>query len=433
MFADLYRQKLTTHQAAAARLRDNDRLVIALSMAEPRGLLGAIAQRLAAGDLKKLRVFSLLPLKHAMETVLRPELADCVEATTGFVSAGERGLVAAGLNYFAPNHFHQVPRLLCEEMGVDVTVTTVSPMDRHGYFSFGTANDYTSTTARAGRLLMVEVNPQMPRVFGASLIHVSEVDLIVEHDGPLNQFPNPTPTPEDAVIGKAIAELVPDGACLQLGFGALPNSVAAYLEGHRDLGIHTEVFAPSMVGLINKGVITGAKKNLHPRKHVFTVAQGDQAMLDFMDDNPAMESYPVSYTNHPGIIAQNENLISINAVLQVDLLGQCNAEFLAGHQFSGTGGQLDFVRGAYDSPGGKSILAFHATAKQGAVSRIVPQLEHGAMITTPRNDTHYLATEFGLANLKGKNTRQRALAIIDLAHPNFRDELLKAAEDMYLL
>lgn len=287
MHLDEYRRKLTTPEAAAARLLDNDRLIIALSMAEPRGLLEAIAARLAAGDLRKLRVFSLLPLKHALETVLRPDLADCVEATSAFVSAGERGLVASGLNYFVPNHFHQVPRLLTEIIGVDVTVTTVSPMDRHGYFSFGTANDYTSIAARSGRLLMVEVNPNMPRVFGGSLLHVSEVDLIVEHDVPLNLFAPPEPAPEDAVIGKAIAELVPDGACLQLGFGALPNSVAGFLEGHRDLGIHTEVFAPAMVGLIEKGVVTGARKSLHPRKHVFTVAQGDQAMLDFMHDNPA--------------------------------------------------------------------------------------------------------------------------------------------------
>lgn len=433
MFQDEYRRKLISPEAAAGRLLPNDRLVIALSMAEPRGLLEAVAARLAAGDLGKLRVFSLLPLKHALDTVLKPELVDCVEATTAFVSAGERGLVASGLNYFVPNHFHQVPRLLCDEMGVDVTVTTVSPMDRHGYFSFGTANDYTSTCARAGRLLMVEVNPNMPRVFGDCLVHVSEVDVIVEHDGPLNMFPNPDHAPEDQIIGKAIAELVPDGACLQLGFGALPNSVASFLEGHRDLGLHTEVFAPSMVGLIKKGVVNGARKNLHQRKHVFTVAQGDKDMLEFMDDNPAMESYPVSYVNRPSVIAQNANMISINAVLQVDLLGQCNAEFLAGRQFSGTGGQLDFVRGAFDSPGGKSILAFHSTAKKGQVSRIVPQLEHGAMITTPRMDTHYLATEHGVANLKGKNTRQRALAIIDLAAPAFRDELLRAAEEMYLL
>jgi len=218
-----------------------------------------------------------------------------------------------------------------------------------------------------------------------------------------------------------------------LGFGSLPNAVAAFLEGHKDLGIHTEVFCPGMSDLIRKGVVTGNKKTLHPRKHIFTMAFGGKEMLRFMHNNPAVESYPVSYTNHPSVIARNDNMISVNSVLEVDLFGQANAEFMGGHQFSGTGGQLDFVRGAFDAKGGKSILAFHATAKKGKISRIVPRLDEGAMITTPRNDTHFLATEFGTANLKGMSTRQRALAIIDLAHPDFRDQLLRAAEDMYII
>jgi itaconate CoA-transferase len=433
LYQNEYRRKLVSPSKAAELIQENMTLAHGLTMAEPPELLGAIAGRLRAGDLKKLKVFSLLPLKTAMDTVLAPDLCDCVEAISGFVSGGERGLVATGLNYYMPNHFHQVPRLLTEFLGVDVLVTMVSPMDKAGYFSFGTANDYTSTVARTAKLCMVEVNPNMPRVFGDSSIHISEVDAVVESSRPMLEMPATDPKPEDETIGRAVAELVPDGACLQLGFGGLPNSVARFLEGHKDLGIHTEVFGPGMVHLIKKGVITGRRKNLHPRKHVFTVAQGDKDMLEFMDDNPAMVSYPVSYTNMPSIIAQNENLISINSIIQVDLLGQCNAEYLHGHQFSGTGGQLDFVRGAFDSPGGKSILAFHSTANHSAVSRIVPHLESGAMVTTPRMDTHYLVTEHGVANLKGRSSRERALAIIDLAAPQFRDDLLREAEDMYLL
>jgi itaconate CoA-transferase len=318
-------------------------------------------------------------------------------------------------------------------MELDVLMTTVSPMDSAGYFSLGTANDYTSTAARAAKLCLVEVNRHMPRVFGDSALHISEVDAVVENHTPLVEMPPAELAPEDEAIGRAIAEMVPDGACLQLGVGALPNAVAGFLEGHRDLGIHTEVFGPGMVELIKKGVVTGRRKTLHPRKHVFTVAQGDAAMLEFMDDNPAMESYPVSYVNHPATIARNRDMISINAIIQVDLTGQCNSEFLAGHQFSGTGGQLDFVRGAFDSPGGKSILAFHSTAQDGKVSRVVPRLDPGAAVTTPRMDTHYLATEYGVANLKGRSTRERALAIIELAHPDFRDELLREAENHYLL
>jgi len=433
MYESEYHEKLVSPEQAVAAVRDNDMLVHGPGLAEPPALLRAIAVRLRAGDLKRLRVFSNLPLKHACETVLAVDLMDCVESYAQFVSAGTRGLVSTGLALFIPNHFHQVPRFLTEVIGVDVCATMVSPMDKAGYFSFGTANDFTSTAARAARLLIVEVNRFMPRGFGDSSIHVSEVDAIVENHEPIFTLQAAESRPEDEIIGKTIAEMVPDAACLQLGFGGLPNAVGAYLEGHRDLGIHTEVFGPAMVHLIKKGVITGTKKTIHPRKHVYTIALGDQEMLDFMDNNPAMESYPVSHTNSPSVIAQNDRMISINAVLQVDLTGQCNAESLFGHQFSGTGGQLDFVRGAYDSKEGKSILAFYATAGHGEISRIVDRLDLGATITTPRTDTHYLVTEFGVANLKGRSTKERALAIIELADPRFREELLRKAEDMYLL
>lgn len=433
MYHTEYQKKLTTPESAVKAIGEGDMLVHGLTMAEPPALLRAVAARLRSGGLKRLRTFSVLPLAHASSTVLVPDLIDCVEAYSGFVSARTRGLVKTGLNYFIPNHLHQVPRLLSEFIGVDACITMVSPMDEAGYFSFGTANDFTSTAARAARLSIVEVNRHMPRVFGDSLLHVSEVDAIVENHEPIPDFHKAEERPEDEIIGNIIAEMVPDGACLQLGIGSLPNAVAKHLEGHKDLGIHTEVFGPGMVNLIKKGVVTGRKKTLHPMKHVFTVAQGDREMLEFMNNNPAMESYPCSYTNKPSVIAQNDRMISINSILQVDLLGQCNAEFLAGHQYSGTGGQLDFVRGAFDSKEGKSFLAFYATARDEKVSRVVDCLESGAMVTTPRMDTHYLVTEFGVANLKGKSTRDRALAIIGLAHPKFREQLLRRAEDMYLL
>lgn len=433
MYEHEYQKKLVAPEQAIAAIRDGDMLVHGFALAEPPALLMAIANRLRAGDLKRLRVFSGFPLKHSCETILAVDLMDCVDAYSQFVSTGQRGLVSTGLASFMPNHFHQVPRLLTEFIGVDVCVTMVSPMDQSGYFSFGTTNDFTSTAARAARVLIVEVNRFMPRVFGDSSIHISEVDAIVENHEPIFTLPNADPRPEDEVIGRTVSEMVPDGACLQLGIGALPNAVAAYLGSHKELGIHTEIFGPAMVRLIRKGVITGTRKNMHPRKHIFTVAIGDQEMLEFMDNNPAMESYPVSYTNRPSVVAQNDRMISINAVLEVDLTGQCNAEFLYGHQYSGTGGQLDFVRGAFDAKEGKSILAFYATADNGNISRIVDRLAQGATITTPRTDTHYLVTEYGAANLKGRSTRERALAIIGLAHPKFREELLRKAEEMYLL
>jgi len=265
------------------------------------------------------------------------------------------------------------------------------------------------------------------------LLHVSEVDAIVENDQPLIEIVPAKPKPEAETIGHLIAEMVPDHAVVQLGIGGIPNAVCEHLVSHKDLGVHTELFCPGMMHLIKKGVITGRRKNLHPFKHVFTNALGDQAMYEFMDDNPSMESYPVSYTNNPHVIAQNERMLSINSTIEVDILGQCNSEYLGGFEFSGTGGQLDYVRGAFNSRGGKSIIAFYSTAHQGEVSRVVPRFKPGTVVTTPRMDTHFLVTEYGVVNLKGKSTRERALDIISIAHPRFRDDLLKEAENMRLL
>ncbi len=428
-----YRRKLTSPDQAVSSIKSGSTLVHGLAAAEPPALLQAIADRLRAGELRDLTVHSLLPTENVSRTLLSPDLADCVRAFSWFVSKASRSAVRVGLNYYVPNHFHQVPRLMRENLDIDVTVTTVSPMDRAGFFSFGTANDYTSTVARCCKRLIVEVNKNMPRVFGDALLHISEVDAVVEHTTPLIEFKWPGPRAEDGAIGKLVAELVPDGATLQLGFGGLPNVIAMKLMDRKDLGIHTEVFGPAMVELIRKGAVTGRRKNRHPMKNVFTVAEGTADMYRFMNDNPSMESYPVSYTNNPDVIAGNDNMISINSIIQVDLLGQCNAESLDGHEYSGTGGQLDYVRGAYNSRGGKSILAFYSTARKGQVSRVVSRLDSGAVITTPRMDVHYLVTEYGAINLKGKSTRERALDIISIADPRFRDALLKEAENMYLL
>jgi itaconate CoA-transferase len=433
IYGSQYRQKLTTAQKAVEKIENGSTIVHGLSIAEPPALLAAIADRARSGDLKNISIFSLLPLQHAAQTVLAPDLSDCIQAYSWFVSASDRALVKVGLNYFVPNYFHQIPRLCRDFMDIDVTITTVSPLDKAGYFSFGTANDFTSTAARHCKMLIVEVNENMPRVFGDSLLHISEVDAIVENHVPLLEIIPPEPKPEDEIIGRYIAEMVPDGATIQFGFGGIPNAVAYSLLGHKDLGIHTEIFCPSMVDLIEKGVVTGQRKTLHPRKNVFTVAQGIKRMYEFINDNPSMESHPVSYTNDPAVIAQNDNMISINSIIEVDLTGQCNAEFLAGSQFTGTGGQLDFVRGAFNSRGGKSILTLYSTAKNGEVSRVVPRFETGAVVTTPRMDTHYVVTEYGVVNLKGKSTRERALDIISIAHPKFRDDLLRGAENMYLI
>jgi itaconate CoA-transferase len=432
MYRQEYRRKLTTPDQAVAPVPDSATLIHGMGCGEPPALLAALARRVRQGDLRGLNVYSLLPMKNAATTILAPDLAGLVQPHSWFVSGADRAQVKCGTHAFVPNQFHQIPRLIRDFMEVDVTVSTVSPMDKAGFFSFGTVNDYITTAARHCKRLIVEVNRHMPRVFGESMLHVSEVDAIVEHDAPLLELiPNP-PKPEAATIGGLIAGLVPDGACLQLGLGGIPNAVCHYLEGHKDLGIHTELLCPGMIHLIKKGVITGRKKNLHRRKHVFTNALGDRQMYEFMHDNPSMESYRVSHTNNPHVIATNDRMISINSTLEVDLLGQCNSEYMGGFEFSGTGGQLDYVRGAFNSRGGKSIIAFYSTAHDGEVSRVVPCFAQGTVVTTPRMDTHFLVTEYGVVNLMGKSTYERAQEIVKLAHPKFRDSLMEEAKKMCL-
>jgi itaconate CoA-transferase len=260
---------------------------------------------------------------------------------------------------------------------------------------------------------------------------VSEVTAIVENDVPLLELPLREAAPEDEVIGRTIAGLVPDGACLQMGVGALPNLVCAELWDRNDLGIHTEALNPGLVELIQTGVVTNRRKTIDRRKTVFTFAMGQKAMYDFLNDNPAIESAPVDYVNDPRIIAQNDDVISINATIQIDLTGACNSEHMLGHQYSASGGQLDFVRGAFASKRGKSIIAARSTAAGGKVSRIVPRLD--GPVTTPRIDTHYVVTEFGAVNLKGLSSTERAVKLIELAHPEFRDGLRQAAKAQHLI
>ncbi|MEO8603135.1 MAG: acetyl-CoA hydrolase/transferase C-terminal domain-containing protein, partial [bacterium] len=354
--AAIYCDKLLSADDAVAPIADGSLFIFGAALAEPQAVLWALANRLRAGELKRLRIMSGPPMACALDSVLALGLADCVERISTFVGEGDRGLVSVGLDQYLPNHFHQLPRLIEEGPPVDVAATVVSPMDGDGYFSFGTNNDSISTALRCAKRPIVEVNSFMPRVHGDSRLHVSAVAAVVENHSPFPDFARGVPEPNDEIIARSVAAMIADGDTIQLGVGGLPMAVCAFLAERRDLGIHTEFLSAAMVDLVTQGVATGARKSLHPGKHVFTVAAGDRAMLDVLHDNPAFESYPVSYTNHQAVIARNDNLVSVNSVLEVDLLGQANAEFLAGHQFSGSGGQLDYVRGAYDARHGKSIL-----------------------------------------------------------------------------
>jgi len=433
VYADEYRRKLTTPAKAVEAIRDWDTLVHGVAIAEPPALLGAIADRARAGDLKELKIYSFFPMKHALRTVLATDLCDVIRSYTWFVSGADRSLVRVGLNYFVPAYFHQIPKLCREYMKIDAVVTTVSPMDDNGFFSFGTANDLTSTAARSCGRLIVEVNERMPRVFGESLLHISEVDAIVENTAPLMELPAAPAEPEDDAIGETIAAMIPDGATLQLGVGGLPNAVAGRLAGHRDLGIHTELFSDGLIELVRSGVVNGERKSLHPGKVIAGFCLGTRALFDFINDNPIFEFHRTAYTNDPFVIAQNQRMVAINSAIEVDLTGQVCSDSFGATPYSGIGGQVDFIRGAARSKGGLPIIALPSTARGGTVSRIVPALRPGAGAVTSRGDVHYVVTEFGVAYLHGRNLRQRAEALVQIAHPDFRDELLDYARQVKFL
>jgi itaconate CoA-transferase len=429
--AESYQSKLVSADAAVSAVQAGANVAMAMAVAEPPALLAALARRVESGALAGFNLWYFHSLLHAGATVLRYELTDRIRPHCMFLTAIERELMRRGESdgrnpiEFVPTAFSEAPRILSERVALDTFIVTVSPMDRNGWFTFGTANDYATTAARSAKRLIVEVNKNMPRVFGDSLLHISEVDAVVENDTPLPDLAFPDASAEDEAIARTIASMIGDGACLQMGIGTLPNAVCALLHDRKDLGIHTELLTPGLAELVKSGAVTNRRKTTYPGRSVFTFAMGDKAFYDFLDDNPSMHSAPVQIVNDPRHIAKNDNVVSVNATLEIDLSGACNSEHMLGRQYSGSGGQLNFVRGARASKGGKSIIACASTAKGGAISRIVPALK--GPVTTPRNDTQIVVTEYGFAELTGKSLRQRAEALIAIAHPAFREELLKAA------
>ncbi len=437
-YQEAYQAKRVTPAAAVETIPDKSNLILGMCVAMPPALMAALAEKTQAGGVTDLNLYYMHAPPAAGETMLRPELMDRLHPHPLFMSHIDRDLAKQGREQgeewvrFVPCLFHQAGRLLTENISPDCFVTTVSPMDRAGFFSLGTNPDYGATVVRKAKKVIVEVNKNMPRTFGECLLHVDDVDLVVENDAPLMEAAAATPGDTDITIAQQIAREIPDGATLQMGIGAVPAVVLRELKDHTDLGLHSELFSPAMVPLIQSGVINGRRKNVLPYKHVYTLAIGDAPTYDFMDDNPSIVGYPADYVNAPPVIRKNANMMSVNAAIEVDLTGQVNAESIAGVPYSGTGGQLDFVRGAYASPGGKSFIAMPSTRKKGTISKIVPKLEGGA-VTDTRMDAHYVVTEFGIANLKGCSLAERAERLIALAHPDHRSELTAAAKDMRLL
>lgn len=432
-WSDVYKEKLRTPDEAAALIPDDSFVMQGLAVSEPPAMLEAVANRAKDGGYTNLKMTSLLPMGTSARTILSPEVRDVIHWESLFASGADRGLITEGHALFNPAYFHQIPRLITEFMDINVTMMCVSRIDKHGYMSLGTNVDTAKAAIAKADVVILEVNQNMPRVHGDSWVHISEATAVVEHDAPLNELPVPPDRDEDIAMGKLIADMIPNGACIQLGIGGVPNAVAKSLSGHKDLGIHTEMFVDSMVDLVEEGIANGSQKTFHAGKALYAFAAGSRRMYEFLDDNAHIEAHPVSYTNFPPNIARNDNLISVNSTIEIDLTGQCDSESMGPAQFSGTGGQHDYARGAFDSKGGKSIIAFYSTAKSGEVSRVVPTLKPGAVVTTPRNEVHYVASEYGVACLKGMTTGDRAKALIGLAHPKFREELTAEARKLHYL
>ena len=416
---DDYSRKVTSKEEAILNIKSGNRVVFGHAAGEPIVLADELVRQ--KDRLTNVEIVHMVPLRECQYCL--PEMKQHFYHNSLFAGAGARQAIREGRADYTPVFFSEIPRLFRDNiLPVDVALIQLSPPDENGYLSFGVSVDYTMQAAKSSKIVIAEVNKQMPRTYGA-YIHISEVDYIVETDRPLIEIPLPKITSIEENIGRNIASLVPDRANLQLGIGGIPDAALKFLTEKKDLGIHTEMFSDGVVELYEKGVVTNKCNNLHPGKFIATFLMGTKKLYQFVDNNPNVEMHPVDYTNNVMIAGKVNNLISINSALQVDLFGQVCADTLGYQQYSGVGGQVDFVRASSISPGGKSIIALPSTNKKNTISRIVSKLSEGTCVTTSRNDVHYVVTEYGIANLRGKTIRQRAEALIDIAHPDFRDQL----------
>ncbi|MBT4427536.1 MAG: acetyl-CoA hydrolase/transferase family protein [Rhodospirillaceae bacterium] len=422
-----YKARLCTADDAASRFEDGERLILPTLAGQPPAILAAMGERLRSGTLAHLRAGTILPGPDLAGALLLPEFAEQFEWDTLFCGGSDRAGVFDGLYDMTPMHFGQMPKIMRDDMKVGAVLSLASPPDADGYMSLGISIDYTRSLFDTARYGAVEVNPNVPRVFGDCSVHVSEVDAIVESEHEIFELANPPMTPEDEKIGAFIAERIPNGATIQLGFGAAPSAVGLCLRGHKHLGVHTEMYVDAMRVLMSEGVVDNSQKSINPGKTIYTFAAGTRETYEFLHENPDIEGRRVEYINDVSVIAQHKGMVSINATISIDLTGQACSESIGPRQYSGSGGQVDFIRGAMMAEGGRSFLVTHATAKGGDLSCIVADLAPGSVVTTPRTDVDMVVTEYGVAELRGKSTRERAQALIAIAHPKFRDELQEAA------
>ncbi len=429
-WVDDYKKKLVTAEAAASEIKSGDRVYISGNAATPYVLMNSLAQR--KDELEKVELVHVLLLGE--DPLSKPEMEGHFRHNSLFVGPADRKAINEGRADYIPIFLHQIPNLIySEQMPLDVAMLHLSPPDEHGFMSFGVEVLASKAAAEKAKNVIAQVNEKMPRVLGDSFIHVSRVHKIVEISEELPELKRKPFSEVERKIGHSIAELIEDGSTLQLGIGGIPDAVLSALKERRDLGIHTEMVSDGVMEAIEAGIVTGAKKTFHPGKVVLTFILGSKKLYDFSDNNPALEAHPTDYTNHPFNVSRNDNMIAINSAIEVDITGQVCSDSIGTYIYSGFGGQVDFIRGAAHSKGGKPIIALHSTAKNGEVSRIVPFLKKGAGVVTTRADVKYVVTEYGIAYLHGKNLQERTIALINVAHPDFRQGLIKEAKDRYLL
>jgi len=429
-WVDEYKKKLVSAEEAVADIKSGQRVYISGNAATPYVLVKALSAR--KDELKDVELVHVLLLGD--DPFSRLEMQGHFRHNSLFVGPADRKAINEGRADYVPIFLHQIPNLFYSgQMPLDVALLHLSSPDEHGFMSYGVEVLCSKAAAETAKKVIAQVNEEMPRVLGDSFIHVSRVDKIVEVSEPLLELQKKPFSEVEKKIGGHIADLIDNGSTLQLGIGGIPDAVLAALKDRQDLGIHTEMVSDGVMEAIESGIITGAKKTSHPYKVILTFLLGSKKLYDFADNNPVFEAHPTDYTNHPYIVSKNDNMVAINSAIEVDITGQVCSDSIGKFIYSGFGGQVDFIRGAAHSKGGKPIIALPSTAQKGESSRIVAFLKKGAGVVTTRADVMFVVTEYGVAYLHGKNLQERTRALINIAHPKFRDELIKEAKARNLL
>ncbi|HET6444221.1 MAG TPA: acetyl-CoA hydrolase/transferase C-terminal domain-containing protein [candidate division Zixibacteria bacterium] len=423
----IYRSKVKDVDSAMMAIQSGNRVYLAGGAGVPVELSQGLTRR--AEDVVGVEITHILTFADA--PYVEPQYQDALRVNALFIGSNVRSAVQEGRADFTPVFLSEIPRLFrTGALPIDVVLMSVTPPDEHGFCSFGVEVGTTKPAAESAKVIIAEVNRQMPRTLGDSFIHVSRLHHIVEVDYPLPEAPQGGSSEQHMLVGQHIAEMIPDGATLQMGIGSIPDAVLKNLSNHKDLGVHTELFSDGVIDMVEAGVITCSKKSFHPGKIIAGFLFGSKRLYQFVHNNPIIELHPTDYVNDPFNIAQNDDMVAINSAIQVDLTGQVCADSIGPRIFSGVGGQVDFIRGAARSKDGLPIIAFLSTAKNDTISRIVPMLNEGAGVVTTRNDVHFVVSEYGVASLYGKTIRQRAKELINIAHPKFREELSAAGHQL---